>query len=137
MALNPLEQFHQACNGAFEGYVIQTSDRHALDPAYFASDRTACLIINSIGSWLAKMAAGQQHPLCLNCDTQFSTKTPPLAFAVAIPFAAASTTQTLTSGICERCVTEAGDNLLALAIKCWRKVWHDAEVFPLSDNKCH
>jgi hypothetical protein len=69
----------------FTGMIILPDEFPALLGAAIAGDNDAGAIVNVIANWFKQVTAitdPNKMPLCLDCDTAFSSTAPPLAFAV-------------------------------------------------------
>jgi hypothetical protein len=123
---------------AFNGMIILPEEFPALMLAAGSGNKDAEAIASVIVSWFRQAAAvtnPNKTPLCLDCDTSFTSAAPPTAFAILMPIARGGRTlvfhkgqhsgDAVVTGICERC-TQRPD-LLAAAMRRWREIIPDAD----------
>jgi hypothetical protein len=122
-------QFHDVCGGVLDVTVIVPGTMLAVATRAMAGDQRAAAVLLAVGGLLRQCEAAEARraPLCVSCDFEFRKGVHPAAFVLAVPFAA-ETDVALISGICATCAGHGDcEALAALALRCWRAVWPDAQ----------
>jgi hypothetical protein len=124
-----LEQFCEMSNGYVDIYIVDRSTAPQLLSAFMGLDPTAQCIVHAINHLVASINKSKpgHGPLCLDCDTEFHSKTDLLdAWMVMVPFA--NTKGAIVTAICEDCVTNK--DIQEASLRVVRKLWPSAFVDP-------
>ena len=114
-----MKEFHRQTwkgGGAFQTEIIRPEHKLAL---LLAGEERYLRIISE---WLEVLRTGQQHPLCLACDHEFTAPEQPFAFSFAIPFIDDCDTTAIVTGICEKCSAKSDAELLEIAYQGFREL---------------
>lgn len=113
-----LTKFSEVSHGRFQSHIISWADiiRFILLGMPLGVDDT--LIFPPIECWLADLSTS--NPMCLDCESKFSTSNTPDAFLVVLPCANDSLAMVL--GICARCMEK---NLEEMVSRWLKQIWPD------------
>jgi hypothetical protein len=118
-----LDQFDKARDGGtMRLFLFRQSDIQRLARS---RNPVAQAALGAIAQFLAE-SKGDDKPICLTCDTEFSEQQQPAAFVVNAPNTKEPSLALLT-GICRECVRHSDDYLIDVYKKNLRQIYPDMQ----------